>query len=177
MLDSMLRTYADVQPGPGLETRVLANLRAWENPRPWSRWNGRWSWILGGVFATAALLFVAWYWQAALLPAPPVTGFNTPAPPPTVPSPSVRAVRRNDNIRPARSGEPAVLTDVRQEVFPSRTPLSEQEQALLRYLTGTPKKELIAQSRPDPPPAPPDDDETPQPRSQQVRKSESYNTR
>lgn len=177
MLDSMLRAYSDSQSGPGLETRVLAALRAQEGPRKSAWWNIRWLWSIGGVFAAAALLFAAWFWQIALLPSPPATGFNTPPPRPAIPSPATHPVRHHDGIRPATSEEPAVLADVRQEVFPAPTPLSEQERALLRYLRGTSREEIIAQSRPNPPPPPPDDGDTLQPQSQRLRNSESYNTR
>ena len=176
MLDSMLRAYSETQPGPGLETRVLATLRAQE-ARKSAWWNIRWTWSIGGVFAAAALLFAVWLWQAVRLPAPPATVFNAPAPAPTVPSPETQAIRRHGGVRRARPEEPVASADVRQEIFPSRTPLSEQEQALLRYLAGTSREEIIAQSRPDPPPPPPDDGETLQPQSQQFRRSEGYNTR
>jgi hypothetical protein len=177
MLDSMLRAYSDEQPRPGLETRVLATLRAQEGLRKSVWWNIRWTWSVGGVFAAAALLFAVWLWQAARLPAPPATVFNAPAPVPTMPSPEIQAIRQQDGIRRARPEEPVASADVRQEIFPSPTPLSEQEQALLRYLAGTSREEIIAQSRPDPPPPPPDDGETLQPQSQQLRRSEGYNTR
>ena len=40
-----------------------------------------------------------------------------------------------------------IAPDIRQEVFPSPAPLSEQERLLLGYLAGTPQEEVIAQSR------------------------------
>ena len=43
------------------------------------------------------------------------------------------------------------MEEVRQQVFPSPSPLSEQEKLLLRYLSRTPREELVAQSHPDPP--------------------------
>src|SRR5207302_1723075 len=44
-----------------------------------------------------------------------------------------------------------IAPDIRQEVFPSPAPLSEQERLLLGYLAGTPQQEVIAQSRPERP--------------------------
>jgi hypothetical protein len=39
---------------------------------------------------------------------------------------------------------------IKQDVFPSPSPLSEQEKLLFRYLARTPRAEIIAQSHPDP---------------------------
>src|SRR2546423_12241288 len=52
LLDSLLATYSDAKPRPGLEIRLLANLRAAEQQKSTS-W--RWRWLLAG--ATAALIF------------------------------------------------------------------------------------------------------------------------
>src|SRR5262249_57257448 len=46
----------------------------------------------------------------------------------------------------------ALALNRRPQIFPTPTPLSEQEQLLLRYVAGTPREELIAQSHPDEPP-------------------------
>ncbi|HZI55538.1 MAG TPA: hypothetical protein VFF39_02120, partial [Verrucomicrobiae bacterium] len=40
----------------------------------------------------------------------------------------------------------------RPQVFPTPTPLSEQEQLLLHYVARTPREEVVAQSHPDEPP-------------------------
>ena len=175
LLDSMLSAYSDVEARPGLETRVLATLSAGNQKS--SRPAIRWLWSIGGSCAAAGLLFAAWFWQIALLPSPPATGFNAPAPRPTLPSPATRGNRHPYGIARVNHLRPVVPPDIRQEVFPSRTPLSEQERALLQYLQGTPREEIVAQSHPDPPAPPPEDGDAPQPQSQQVKKSESYNTR
>jgi hypothetical protein len=174
MLDSLLQSYSDEQPRPGFETRMLANLRA-HGSRKSVRWNTRWLWSISGA-AAAAVLFTVWLWQVLRLPEPPAVAFHALPPAITAPSIEPPASRRHDEIRPVRPNEPVAVADVRQEVFPSRTPLSEQELTLLRYLKGTPKEEVIAQSRPDPPP-PPDDGDLLQPHSQQFRRPESFNTR
>ncbi|HEX7285258.1 MAG TPA: hypothetical protein VF532_03710, partial [Candidatus Angelobacter sp.] len=44
------------------------------------------------------------------------------------------------------------IADTRPDVFPTPTPLSEQEKLLLRYLAGTPREEIVAQSHADEPP-------------------------
>jgi hypothetical protein len=48
----------------------------------------------------------------------------------------------------------------RPAVFPTPTPLSEQEKLLLSYVAGTPREEVIAQSHPDEPPVVGDQDQT-----------------
>jgi hypothetical protein len=48
----------------------------------------------------------------------------------------------------------------RPAVFPTPTPLSEQEKLLLSYLAGTPREEVIAQSHPEEPPVVGDQDQT-----------------
>jgi len=63
---------------------------------------------------------------------------------------AVQAVRQNATL--ARSQRPAV--------FPTPTPLSEQERLLLSYYSHTPREELIAQSHPDEPPVMGDQDQT-----------------
>ena len=42
------------------------------------------------------------------------------------------------------------VSAIKQDVFPSPSPLSEQEKLLFRYLAHTPRAEIIAQSHPDP---------------------------
>ena len=49
---------------------------------------------------------------------------------------------------------------LRPAVFPTPTPLSEQELLLLQYYSRTPREEVIAQSRPDEPPVVGDQDQT-----------------
>jgi hypothetical protein len=44
---------------------------------------------------------------------------------------------------------PRTVVDLRQEVFPTPAPLSEQEKLLIRYLSRTPREELVARSHPD----------------------------
>ena len=46
---------------------------------------------------------------------------------------------------------PIAVVDVRLEVFPAPTPLSDQERLLMQYLASTPKEEVAAQSHSDKP--------------------------
>src|SRR5947209_8579653 len=56
LLDSLLTTYSDVQPRPGLETRILANMRA-QGPQPSRQWGIALIWA-GAVITTLALTAV-----------------------------------------------------------------------------------------------------------------------
>jgi hypothetical protein len=163
MLDSMLSEYSSVEPRPGLETRILANVRdaAAVRRAPW-----RFIWIWAGASTVAALvilLFVVYLSQKKMQPAAlPVASrpLDRKGPPPQTPrqiappvilsneTPLPRTLPRTTTARPAHpSGE---VAEVRQEVFPSRSPLSEQEKLLFRYLERTPHEEIVAQSHVDP---------------------------
>src|SRR5437899_11294052 len=69
LLDSLLTTYSDMQPRPGLETRILANVRA-QMPQPSRKWGIAWIWA--GAAITTIML------AAVLL----VNHFNQTVPPP-----------------------------------------------------------------------------------------------
>ena len=167
MLDSLLATYSSAEPRPGLETRILANLRdAEENKSPAGWWNLKWLWA---GMVTAAIIV------AALL----ISGRHRVEPPthvivktsPAVPHPEIQphapAVRNETvRIRPRKSLAPtqpqnaALALNERPAVFPTPTPLSEQEKLLLSYLAGTPREEVVAESHPDEPPVVGDRDQT-----------------
>src|SRR6185437_5251177 len=58
MLDSLLANYSSAEPRPGLETRILANLRDAEKkkvPKGW--WSFKWIWA--GVVAAAIAIAMA----------------------------------------------------------------------------------------------------------------------
>jgi hypothetical protein len=168
MLDSLLANYSSAEPRPGLETRILANLRdAEENKSPAGWWNFRWLWA--GVVAAAIIV-------TALL----INGRHRVEPPthvivktsPAVPQPAIQPhapVARQETARIQRHKPSTVPTSrhnatlalsERPAVFPTPTPLSEQEKLLLSYLAGTPREEVIAQSHPDEPPVVGDQDQT-----------------
>jgi hypothetical protein len=167
MLDSMLANYSAAEPRPGLETRILANLR--ETPEKqtiqgW--WNFKWLWA--GVVA-AAIIVAAVLISGRRRIEPPthvVVRTTQPAPQPgiqshvpTAPKETVRIYRR----KPRATKQPqnaALALSQRPAVFPTPTPLSEQEKLLLSYVAGTPREEVIAQSHPDEPPVVGDQDQT-----------------
>jgi hypothetical protein len=162
MLDAMLSAYSSADPRPGLETRILAGVKE-QAANSTSRWRFRWTWAVAAL-ATAALVMMAIYVsriqtrpvepQVAIRPQhqqmamPDLAEKSLPLPKATASHPSTR--RQRTTARLLRPSANQVIA-IRQDVFPSRSPLSEQEKLLLRYLTRTPREELIAQSRPDPP--------------------------
>ena len=195
LLDSLLTTYSDVQPRPGLETRILATVRA-QVPQPSRQWRVAWIWA-GAVITTLALAAVLLvnYFNQTVPPPPSLARVAQPPsavhagggvardamePPPAVhPNVQTRVLQRGKPQRqpkwtaaalgcaekPSQAGQilnnsgtaapgcvlAVVAPDTRQEIFPSPTPLSEQEKLLLGYLAGTPQQEVIAQSRPERP--------------------------
>lgn len=171
MLDHMLQAYSDAKPRPGLETRVLAHLRAQEL-QP-ARGHRMWLWAALSAATLLPLLAVV-LWQALQLPPPPVAMLPA-APEIKKPAPEFQFNPRDIPvpIQAQRQDQPALL-EVKQEVFPSPTPLSEQEAAVLRYLARTPKEEVAANSHPD---KPVEDGNAPLPQSQESTNSEGYNTR
>lgn len=158
MLDSLLANYSSAEPRPGLETRILANLREAEKKTPQGWWNFRWIWA--GLFATAIAI-------AAMLingrhrvepTAHVIVKTNQPTPQPQIqphapiaPKEAARIHRRKPPAPTLRENASLALSQ-RPAVFPTPTPLSEQEQLFLRYYASTPREELIAQSHPDKPP-------------------------
>ena len=70
MLDSMLSTYSSAEPRPGLETRILANLKEQSAQRT-SRWSIGWIWIGGIAMAAAVILLVSYLWRPQPLPVNP----------------------------------------------------------------------------------------------------------
>jgi hypothetical protein len=132
-LDAALAKYAAVEPRPGLEERVFANLnteRAQMADRPW------WHWGLAGAFAVALIIAAAVAWKSHV-PSQPVIA-NHPAwtaPLPPVPMPRVVAANANPPMMRSLHKTAAKSAPVpKLEVFPSPQPLSEQEQILAAYV-------------------------------------------
>src|SRR6185437_7681488 len=140
LLDSMLSQYAAEEPRPGLETRVLARIAE-------SRHEGKvnvWRWLLLGAGAAAIAAVVI----ALLVPT-----YSRPRPM----APTISQSQPQKSSIQARLANPgnrvpvqivahrkslihrARAVEVRQDVFPSPEPLSEQEKLMLRYLSATPR--------------------------------------
>ena len=162
LLDSLLATYSDVQPRPGLQTRILANVRA-QMPQPSRPWVLGWIWAGVAITSTvlAAVLLVR-YFGPTVPPPPSLANHTRPVIAPVQtrvaqPPSAVHArggVEAFPPVHGSKVPDPAIAMtapDVRQEIFPAPTPISEQERLLLGYLAGTPQEEVIAQSRPERP--------------------------
>jgi hypothetical protein len=129
-LDSGLKRYSEVEPREGLESRLLATIRA-EQQRP-SFGAARWI-AIAVVLATAAALFLS---------------RRTPAEnhiPAAVSRADVRAsseiitepLRYKNGVAPQRrlaAKSPKRTAEPRLEQFPSPQPLNEQEEMLARYV-------------------------------------------
>lgn len=162
MLDSLLATYSSAEPRPGLETKILANLRDAERQQ-----GARPSWTLKWLWAGAAIA-VAIVVAAALLVGhrndkAPVVVQKSPAP---VQPQSLQMQHNTPQImpeiathprerRPHGATAPPAVQDSglalgqRPANFPTPNPLSEQERLMLTYLANTPHEEIIAQTQRD----------------------------
>ncbi len=147
-LDEALSHYSDVQPRPGLEQRILANLEARQRA-PRRLW--RWAWIP----AMAVLLLAGGLWWLNRRPAAPAVVVMK-APPqrtenaglnPRIITPTAPKLHRY--VAPKRVVAAATPAPApRQEVFPSPSPLSEQERLALSLVRRAPEEALnLAQAQ------------------------------
>jgi hypothetical protein len=160
MLDSLLANYSSAEPRVGLETRILANLReAEEKKASQGWWNFKWLWagMVTAAFIVAAVL------NSGRNRVEPTTHVivktNQPAPQPEIQphapiarQETARVHRRKSSTVPTAQRNAALALNERPAVFPTPTPLSEQEKLVLSYFAGTPREQVIAQSHPDEPP-------------------------
>jgi hypothetical protein len=162
-LDAALAKYAAVEPRAGLESRILANLRAEQSRIPERAW---WRWSVAGVLATVVVVALALAWRSAK-PSRPVVA-NRPSTATQEPKEPASAVvssgEANDRHLPASNaarrrtthGVPretivtanSNLDQPKLDQFPSPQPLSEQEKFLQSYVAEYPEKAvLIARAR------------------------------
>jgi len=151
MLDSLLANYSLAEPRPGLETRILANLREAEKKASQGWWNFKWIWA--GV-VTAAIIMAAVLINGRHRIEPPrnVIVKSSPAVPQPESQPQAPAVRneaaRIHQRKPLASPRPPNATlalNERPANFPTPVPLSEQERLMFTYLENTPREVVIAQ--------------------------------
>ena len=161
-LDAALAKYASVNPRPGLEERILANLhaeRAHVTDRVWWRW--------GFAAALAAVVIVATTlaWRGGRSGHPPMAHhpstteqIRRPTNPPTTTASErltanapIRAMHSGGAIaarRAAPRAQAVAEADPKLDVFPSPRPLSEEELALARYVRNFPgDAKLVAQAQ------------------------------
>jgi len=159
MLDSLLANYSSAEPRPGLESRILAGLNESaqkEGSHGW--WNFKWFWV-GAV--AAAIIIAAVLINGRRHVAPPSNAVVKNSQPvlrpeiqlhaPTQREETTRIYRRKTSAHMPEQNT-ALALNQRPAIFPTPTPLSEQERLLLRYMAGTQREEVIAQSHPDEPP-------------------------
>jgi hypothetical protein len=156
LLDSALAQYAQAEPRPGLEARLLARLRAEPEPAAFG-----WRWLPMAVAAAVVLAAVLYFAGSRESRPPEVAVRPKPAlaprvsAPPTAPgaqTPSAPVVSRASAKQPSPRA-PAATAPPRREQFFKPTALSEQEAALMRFVSQTPPDELrvlARQSRAEP---------------------------
>jgi hypothetical protein len=151
VLDVALTRYGAVEPGAGLEPRILSRLQSETRTIPIRAW---WSWSAAGAVAWLLVMASLAAWQSgrpaktvALRQAsapieiltPPSTSATSSVPGP-VRFPSARAV----HTRPRRSHPLAAVADEpKLDQFPSPRPLSEEELALTRYVKQFPTAAIV----------------------------------
>jgi hypothetical protein len=153
ILDSLLAQYSDVEPRPGLEQRILANLSdTARNETMLTWWNVKWLWA--GAAVAAVIIFAAVLIAGrshVAVPTPTVVQTRQPASPQpevqrSLPT-TVSAIPPGQRKTPVqrRPGHAALALNRWPAVFPTPTPLSEQERLLFAYLANTPQEEVVAQ--------------------------------
>jgi hypothetical protein len=150
LLDSLLARYSDVQPRPGLETRVMAQLREQAGRKKSWKWSLSWMWAGAAATALVTLVFIIRLERPIKSPEPLHHSGPSVVQPPRA-GISVTTAQQNGRTPQPHHQELAVAADTRPDVFPTPAPLSDQEKLLLRYLARTARHEIVAQSHPDEP--------------------------
>jgi hypothetical protein len=160
MLDSLLTNNSAAEPRPGLETRILANLRdAADREALPGPWNFRWLWA-GTAVAAAIVVALVLIGRGHHIATPTPTVVQTQQPAPSqseiqqvgAETANTISTSHRKKLAPPYHQDVNLALSQRPSVFPTPTPLSEQERLLLSYYSGTPREEVIAQSHPDEPP-------------------------
>jgi hypothetical protein len=139
----------NMEPRPGLEQRILANLRAQPEPQPW------WRWRLLLVPASVAVLVLLMVLLRQSMPSPPLTApivveqnVKSPPPPPTKETPLVahRPSARPRTHPMVTEIAKAPAQEPRPPVFaPAR--LTEGERALYAMLRSNPDEATLVTER------------------------------
>jgi hypothetical protein len=153
ILDSLLAQYSDVKPRPGLEQRILANLSdAARNETMLSWWSVKWLWAGAAVAAgiMVAAMLIAGRSHVAV-PTPTIVQTQQPA----APQPEVqRSLSTTASTIPPSQRKTTIQRRFRNAalashqwpaIFPTPTPLSEQERLMFTYLANTPQEVVVAQ--------------------------------
>jgi hypothetical protein len=153
MLDTLLAKYSSAEPRPGLETRILANLReAEEKKASQGWWNFKWLWA--GAVAAAIIVAVVLIngRHRVELPTHVIVKTSQPAPQPEIhphapvaPQQMAKVPRHKPSELPTVRQDAALVRSQRPANFPTPVPLSEQERMMFTYLANTPKEVIVAQ--------------------------------
>jgi hypothetical protein len=152
LLESLLSSYSVAEPRMGLETRIQALVRdAAPKRRPWL-WNL--GWLGAGAMAIVAILLVVYASRTIAPPHRTPLEAGSPFPQPTrvavVPKRTIKNPDRSQKVsRLVPENMYTLAVKDRPAVFPTPVGLSDQEKLFLRYLAGTPRDEVIAQSHSD----------------------------
>jgi len=152
LLEASLARYGTASPRPGLEGRVLANVAVARERRSWSAWMG---WLAAGAIASIIAVGVFNLMHGRRNPSPPQSVAmvkTTPSSltighrPIAVPPERVRELqpaskRRAPHVNLELAGEGKNLP-----VFPSPSPMTEQEKLLALYVRTTPAEVLSSAS-------------------------------
>jgi hypothetical protein len=151
MLDSLLANYSSAEPRPGLETRILANLREAKKESSQGWWNFKWLWA-GVVAAAIIVAAVLAGGRHRIEPPKHVMAKTSPAIPepaiqphaPIAPKETVEIYRRKSRATKQPQNATLALSQ-RPANFPTPVPLSEQERMMFSYLENTPQEIIVAQ--------------------------------
>ncbi|HVG90068.1 MAG TPA: hypothetical protein VNB54_01140 [Alphaproteobacteria bacterium] len=158
MLDSLLANYSSAEPRPGLETRIMANLRDAESSEAGRGWWGfKWLWAGAAVAAliVAGVILLGVHRKEKVpvvvheLPTPVRPQPQQPQQKPPEIAPQMATKRREHSSHRAAmipaAQNAGLKPGLRPANFPTPFPLSEQERLMLAYLNNTPHQEVIAQ--------------------------------
>jgi hypothetical protein len=151
VLDVALTRYGAVEPGAGLEQRLLSRLRSETRTIPIRAW---WRWSAAGALASLLVIACLPAWQsggpaktvAQHQPSAPIEILTPPSTSATssVPGPVRFPSARAAHARPRRSHPlAAVAREPKLDQFPSPRPLSEEELALTRYVKQFPSEAIV----------------------------------
>lgn len=140
LLDAALSKYTAVEPRPGLDDRVLANLHAEQGS---SASRASWQWSLAALALAVVLLAVASAWRTRMHTQPVAQHRSTPQ----VTTQETGGDRRGANAVPRNASrsvhkahrhqsppDAVAAANPKLDQFPSPQPLTEQERILVSYV-------------------------------------------
>lgn len=166
LLDSSLSQYSAVEPRPGLETRVLAQIAEKREQKQTLQSRMRWRMVGAGIAASAiavVLAMLVFRAEQRHSPTPPLVdsghtqqrrqNIEAVRVAPTNPAANRRVVIRH-TAAAQRTGRKnrqlqTLAVSQRPAIFPTPVPLSEQERLMFAYVRNTQLSEVVAQIQSD----------------------------